>query len=262
MESRFNRLFTIISAKEAKVSEMGSWTEEGWSWSLVWRRNLFVWEIEMLDSLLLVLNNTKPQQQKPDRWFWEKEPNVTYSVKNAYSLISKEVVGDKEVFCKLWTKPTPLRIAAFGWKTILNRIPTTVNLQKRGMMGTLLGCPFCNRTQEHTGHLFFYYYFSHCIWMYTYSWFGCDMVLHNDPKESFLNHRGLYKGVGKKIFWQLIWFAAIWALWRHTNDIIFNGGKLDFEKVMFNAWSWASTATNKRYFSYLDWTVNPQLCLK
>jgi hypothetical protein len=56
LEARFSRLFGISTQKEALVSEVAYWENGVWRWGLMWRRNFFVWEEELVDELMVVLN--------------------------------------------------------------------------------------------------------------------------------------------------------------------------------------------------------------
>jgi hypothetical protein len=42
LKDRFPRLFSVSTMKDVKVAAAGSWVDNSWSWSLTWRRSLFV----------------------------------------------------------------------------------------------------------------------------------------------------------------------------------------------------------------------------
>lgn len=42
----------IFDQKEARVVDLGVLTESGREWRFIWRQNLFVWEEELLLSLM------------------------------------------------------------------------------------------------------------------------------------------------------------------------------------------------------------------
>jgi len=46
---------TISSAKDAKLAELGFWSNGIWVWQLTWRRLFFDWEKSMADQLSLLL---------------------------------------------------------------------------------------------------------------------------------------------------------------------------------------------------------------
>jgi hypothetical protein len=55
LEERFPSLFGISTQQEAMLSEVGWWENGVWSWGLLWRRNFFVWEENLLLQLRQVL---------------------------------------------------------------------------------------------------------------------------------------------------------------------------------------------------------------
>lgn len=66
LTSRFGRLFSISLSKEATVAQMGEWCEGVWVWKLSWRRGLFVWEVNLLDSLLEILKSCNIVSDSPN----------------------------------------------------------------------------------------------------------------------------------------------------------------------------------------------------
>ena len=51
----FPRLFSISCSKDAKVSELGTWTNGSWVWQLAWRRPFFEWEKPLADQFSRIL---------------------------------------------------------------------------------------------------------------------------------------------------------------------------------------------------------------
>lgn len=73
--------------------------------------------------------------------------------------------------------------------------------------------------------------------MLTHIFYNMDMyVLDNKFKEG----------------WWTVWAATIWSIWLQRNDVIFNSGAIDVEKVMdliiFRSWKWLKC--KKKNFIY------------
>ncbi|MCI26088.1 receptor-like kinase, partial [Trifolium medium] len=68
---RFGSLFVLAETKLRTVAEMFSlgWGAEGET--LVWRRQLRVWEEEMFGECQSLLSNISLQAQSSDRWQWQ-----------------------------------------------------------------------------------------------------------------------------------------------------------------------------------------------
>jgi hypothetical protein len=55
LEERFPRLFSISNQQDAMLSDVGWWEDGIWIWGLLWCRNFFVWEENLLLQLRQVL---------------------------------------------------------------------------------------------------------------------------------------------------------------------------------------------------------------
>jgi hypothetical protein len=90
---RFRRLFQLSLQVDHKVEELGHWEGDAWVWDFIWRRPLFVWESDLLFDLLVVA--TRPTRvDREDTWSWINSPDGRYSVKSAYSILSKGLVPE------------------------------------------------------------------------------------------------------------------------------------------------------------------------
>lgn len=71
LSSLFPRLYSISSQKDAVVAELGAWNTGKWNWNLRWRRGLFVWEENLVNTLLEVLDSAVVVENKEDSWVWK-----------------------------------------------------------------------------------------------------------------------------------------------------------------------------------------------
>jgi len=70
----FPRLFSLSSAKNAKMAELGYWYNGEWVWNLVWHRSFFDWEKSLVEQLFQSLQEVKLVFGEADSWVW-KESN-------------------------------------------------------------------------------------------------------------------------------------------------------------------------------------------
>jgi len=151
---------------------MGVVSEEGREWSFRWRRHIFVWEEELLVSLMEDLERMTWSPSE-DVWRWNLEENGVFSVKSAYENLvalsgTANLWGVEElrVFEKLWKSPTPSKVVAFAWKVLLNCVPTKANLVLRNVLhpeDSIL-CVMCNGAEETSSHLFLHCNVAMGVW--------------------------------------------------------------------------------------------------
>jgi hypothetical protein len=247
---KYPRLFMISSQKEVLVGEVGVITNLGRVWRFNWRRHLFVWEEELLLSLMEDLEGMMWSSNE-DVWRWNLEEKGVFSVKSAYGRL-EVLVGavddwgdsEKRVFVKLWKNPAPSKVTTFAWKVLLNRIPTKTNLALRNILSpkesTL--CVMCNMVEESSNHLFMHCNVASLVWSKLMWWLNEFFVI---PHNLFFHWecwcgRETNKNVLKGL--RLIWLSTIWVLWKGRNDKNFKGSTFEVddlvEEVKVLSWRW------------------------
>ncbi|PNX58539.1 F-box family protein [Trifolium pratense] len=133
-------------------------------WNLVWRRRLFVWEANLLDELLMILNPTV-LSSVADRWGWRPELGEEFSVKSTYVLVSNLIISrgvilneEQSAYKAIWKGPTPSKVSGFSWMVLHDRVPTRVNLFRRRIIQEDgdQRCLFRGEYAETATHLFLY----------------------------------------------------------------------------------------------------------
>lgn len=70
---------------------------------------------------------------------------------------------------------------------------------------------------------------------------------------------------GRRNNWWLIWISTIWLLWNRRNNVVFNNGRVDLNKLFDNiilcAWRWWKARGRKFSTSFFEWQSQPLLCL-
>nr|GEU63412.1 RNA-directed DNA polymerase, eukaryota [Tanacetum cinerariifolium] len=89
-----------------------------------------------------------------DRWVWDLNGEGVFCVKDVRNHLD-DVFLPKAPIATRWIKYVPIKLNVFAWKVHLNRLPTRVNLQHRGVLVSDLSCPICHSEDEDSAHLFF-----------------------------------------------------------------------------------------------------------
>lgn len=102
--------------------------------------------------------------------------------------------------------------------------------------------------------------------MFIYNWVGIDTALVGNLNDSLIQHAGLLNGRAANRVWRMFWFAIIWSIWLHRDELIFKDHSLDFCKVTdlikVRVWSWCKAFFKMDCFSFNDWCINLVLCIK
>jgi len=80
---KFHKLFSIATFQEATIQEMWVCNVGGGRWRFSWRRQLFIWEVNLFDELLGVLEGFVLGEVE-DEWRWKLEKDDIFTVKSMY----------------------------------------------------------------------------------------------------------------------------------------------------------------------------------
>jgi hypothetical protein len=148
---------------------------------------------------------------------------------------------------KLWKVDVPSKALVFGWRFLLDKLPTRSALNHRGILTNSLDlhCIFCSLSEEDCDHLFFLCPFSKEIWAAISRWLGKNTPTGVDRWTHFLLFGDLVrlkKGGGRVT--RLIWLATMWSIWKHRNEVIFKGANPDATILLNDIksvfWLWLS----------------------
>ncbi|KAL4388335.1 hypothetical protein GQ457_09G021820 [Hibiscus cannabinus] len=151
----FPRVFGLVLKKSGKVCEFGSKVEGKWIWSFKVRRALFSWEQAVWDEFIRIINEGAADLGTMDVLKWEHASNGVYSAKKFCELESALGSTEDKIWKLVWSGLAPPKVEGFLWKVILGRIPTLVELDKRGALhSSSTRCALCSRDEETVNHIF------------------------------------------------------------------------------------------------------------
>ncbi|KAK2375121.1 hypothetical protein QL285_076032 [Trifolium repens] len=172
-----------------------------------WRRQLWVWEERML-------------RESPDRWQWRSDPASSYSVRDAYQILtSQEAVTLGEAEGLLWHRLVPLKVSFFAWRLLRDRLPTKTNLVTRGILSPYLDmCATGCGGAESTHHLFLSCGTFGSIWPLVRAWIGFSTADAHNLSDHFVQFTHSAGGhSAQRSFLQLVWLACVWVVWNERN---------------------------------------------
>ncbi|XP_045791248.1 uncharacterized protein LOC123885955 [Trifolium pratense] len=137
---------------------MGIWNNNMWSWKLNWMEA----DIESLNELHQLLEQVRPNRASSDRRRWSSNSDGSFSVRSTYMVLQDKRVGTTldtntvAVLKRLWKNNVPSKVSVFGWRLLLEKLPTREALFCKGIITNnheklrLL----LQRGRGHTTHLF------------------------------------------------------------------------------------------------------------
>ncbi|GAU29260.1 hypothetical protein TSUD_392100 [Trifolium subterraneum] len=152
-----------------------------WSWE--WVEQLPADEEQQLGELNELLVSFSLSPNNPDSWRWVLGKTGLFSVKSCYDWLIDHKQHEELNFNvlsaikQLWKNDVPSKVLVFGWRFLLDRLPTKEALNDRGILLNLhdLSCNFCLQHFEDSNHLFFLCIFIKRVWEEVYKWIGMSL---------------------------------------------------------------------------------------
>nr|GEW88025.1 RNA-directed DNA polymerase, eukaryota, reverse transcriptase zinc-binding domain protein [Tanacetum cinerariifolium] len=147
LESMRSKFFRGVDLNESKMSWV-KWekclnysianqvSSSNFNWSNVLRRDPKGGvESSQFEALKLAIGNVVLTHQ-PDSWQWSLDVAVGYSVSSARALVDDNllVAGSERT---RWDRHIPIKVNVFLWRLYLNKLPSRVNLNRKGIWLTL-----------------------------------------------------------------------------------------------------------------------------
>jgi hypothetical protein len=275
----FCELFPNLYEKEvskdvlvsSRLRRVGGNMVGNWAWS----ERLSYDEVGQLAELQNLLINVQLQPERRDRWRWIPGTIGQFSVNSSYKLLLQAVnvvsveSSVLEAIQNMWKNDVPTKVNIFGWRLLLDKLPTREALHHRGIMSNSqeLYCTFCFHQVEDAAHLFFLCPFASYIWEAIFKWIGKSINPTQVGRNHFNSFGALIKSRHSKRVRHLIWLATTWCIWRLRNKIVFNGGVPNVsqlvDEIKYYSWAWfRGRSGSKSFLSFYDWCVAPLICFQ
>jgi len=105
-------------------------------------------------QLLEIINPIVWRGDSFDRWYWVDEKTETYTVQSCYWAMKAILdIPTNDCLRKLWSVKVPGTTKMFGWRVWIDRLPSKINLEKRGVKLPCNLCPLCNKDAKSIQHI-------------------------------------------------------------------------------------------------------------
>jgi hypothetical protein len=196
----FQTLFSKSTRQNGFISEMGSMDK--WTWKLFWAETLSQTEAVSEHELLNLLEPIRPYNDGVDRRKWIPNTAGFFSVKSAYlwlqNRIIEDILDDSKLIAlkKMWKNNVPLKVSIFGWRLLLEKLPSRETLFHGGVLTNTheRSCVFCFNTQEREQHIVLNCCMTDVVWRHIYKWMDIPYVNAGTLQQHFLLFGDVAKG--------------------------------------------------------------------
>ncbi|GKB67266.1 RNA-directed DNA polymerase, eukaryota [Tanacetum coccineum] len=239
---QFPRLFALELDKEIVVAnKMGAS-----SVSASFRRDVRDGaERQQWDDLSSIMNSVVLSSSK-DRWTCDLSGDGEFKVKVIRNFIDDLFLPSSDVATR-WVKFIPIKVNVFSWRARRDRLPTRVNLSRRGVLLDSHLCPLCNAAMEDVQHVFFRCDVARVVLRKICRWWDLDwqeICSFSDWDAWFLSFRlsSRLKSILEGVF-----YVAWWRIWRLRNQLVFDASPPNRSTIFDDIVSWSFLWCSSRY---------------
>jgi hypothetical protein len=168
----------------------------------------------------------------PDAFQWNWGVQQSYSAQSCYLGMfhgSIPMAGALQV----WKSRAPAKCRFFLWLAVRDRCWTADRLEKRRLPRPS-ACPFCDQAQESITHLLLGCVLARTVWAACLRWWDREDRLPPDGislADWLQSWRG--RAADVRDYWTGV-ALIFWCLWRHRNDVVFEGATASPHMVIRN----------------------------
>jgi len=157
----------------------------------------------------------------------------------------------------VWKKLAPPKVELMVWLALMGKLNTKDMLARKGVISEdLNACTFCSEQAEDIHHLLVNCQVSWNLWKTIAGAFGQALEPCTDLKILYGNW--LMKSFPNKTvrkLWITSFFAIVWSLWLHRNNMVFNQQQLD-ERELDQLVKWRVTFWSRAWEEHIPYSAD------
>ncbi|GJY08162.1 transcription elongation factor TFIIS-like protein [Tanacetum coccineum] len=194
---------------------------------------------------------------KRDSWKWSLDGSNGFSVASVRDLVDSHIL-DVDLVATRWNRSIPIKINVFLCRLKLNRLPSRVNLDRKGIdVGSIL-CPTCHDDVETVNHIFFNCGMAKDLWALLAKWWELDIPICANISEWYDWLDSL--SVSSKVCLFLEGAGGgggtlLWTIWNYRNHLLFSSSppkkSVLWDSIVSQSFLWISSRNPKFNFREL-----------
>ncbi|GJX51872.1 RNA-directed DNA polymerase, eukaryota, reverse transcriptase zinc-binding domain protein [Tanacetum coccineum] len=117
-----------------------------------------------------------------DSWLWSLDVSKGFSVASVRSLMESHTLDVGNLVTR-WNKNVPIKVNVFLWRLSLNKLPSRMNLDRKGIDADSFLCPTCQDDVETVNHIFFNCDLAKRLWALLARWWDLDFPFCENISE-------------------------------------------------------------------------------
>ncbi|GJU32050.1 RNA-directed DNA polymerase, eukaryota [Tanacetum coccineum] len=134
---------------------------------------------------LVTVHGTVELSEHNDSWQRSLDVPKGLCVASARSLIDSCTLDDRSSATR-WNNMIPIKVNVFLWRLSLNKLPSRMNLDRKGIEVDSLLCHICHEIVETANHTFFNYEMAQDLWALLDRWWELDIPFCKNISEWFM----------------------------------------------------------------------------
>ncbi|GKE58817.1 RNA-directed DNA polymerase, eukaryota, reverse transcriptase zinc-binding domain protein, partial [Tanacetum coccineum] len=227
-----------------------------WAWC---RSIRSINEVEEHNNLVSILTNLRLYATE-DTWVCSIDSSRKFSVRGMRNLIISHhtLVPSSPT---RWNKIAPAKININSWRVLNKRLPTRINLYRRGVDLDSIRCLICDEDVETEDHVFVSCKIAADTWKEVAKWWKIPY------DSSFDLHDVIHMAENTTISPKLVKFldvvvqTTIWIIWKFRNNMVFSKKRpsknLLLNDIKLMSYTWISSRYRKACLNWLEWLIYP-----
>ncbi|GJR38484.1 RNA-directed DNA polymerase, eukaryota, reverse transcriptase zinc-binding domain protein [Tanacetum coccineum] len=132
-------------------------------------------KMTQFDDLKAVIGSVSLTDQI-DTWQWSLDVAGGFSVASARVFVDDTTL-EADSMATRWNCIIPIKVNVFLWRLHLNKLPSKVNLDRRGVQIDFILCQTCQLDVETVNHIFFNCEMAKYLWSLLAKWWDLDILI-------------------------------------------------------------------------------------
>lgn len=195
-----------------------------------------------------------------DSWNLSLDITKGFNVASVRSLIDSCILEVSPIATR-WNRSIPIKVNIFLWRLLLNKLPSRVNLDRRGIGVHSLLCPICQDDVETVNHIFFSCEMATDLWSLLAKWWELDIPFCASMEDwiMWLDTSSFSKNV--QVFLEGVGRVLLWSIWSFRNRLVFSNPPprkaMIWDNVVSQSFLWISSRNPNFKLSLVGWLQNP-----